>query len=102
MREELLNAIYNQHAIPLYGATAEVANPECVVKVVGALNGWEWYIIDGDKETGVFFGFVVGFAPEAGTFTVDEMVIAGGYVDTEYEPERLNIVADRGHRHIFG
>lgn len=46
---------------------------------------WEWYIMESDGE-GLFFGLVKGFETEMGYFSLDEIALAGIFVDTSFSP----------------
>ena len=94
-RLELLKGIFDNNDIPKLMSTAEEDNPKCLVKLVGTKRNWEWYVIEGDKEKGEFFGYVISDYPEAGTFFVDDLIVAGCYIDKEYVSETLDDLSKR-------
>lgn len=56
---------------PLYSKEYE-KNQIAVVKFFAPSINWEWYVIEGDLDNGLFFGVVKGFETELGYFTIDE------------------------------
>jgi len=45
-----------------------------IAKYFSCFNGWTWYATEYDPETGIFFGFVRGFANELGSFGMQEFL----------------------------
>ena len=43
------------------------------VKLFSPYNGWTWYILEWEAETGMCFGFVEGFEKEFGYFDLTEL-----------------------------
>jgi hypothetical protein len=49
--------------------------------------GWEWFAFE-DEGNGIFFGFVMGFENEWGTFSVEELASCG--IPFTQDPDDLN------------
>lgn len=48
-------------------------DPICYVKLFSPLNGWRWYIIGYDPDTGLAYGLVQGHETELGDFALREV-----------------------------
>jgi hypothetical protein len=75
-----------QARLPKLRATEKESDPIAHVKFFTPDSDWTWYAFEGGAETGpepedndfVFFGFVDGFYPELGYFTLNELQSARG------------------------
>lgn len=64
--ESRLPALYSSERIPLNDKVL-------AVKFFDPTGGWTWYGVEYNPKTRVFFGYVVGFEPEWGQFSLDEL-----------------------------
>jgi len=42
------------------------------IRYISIFSNWEWYVIEYDKTTKIFFGYVKGFESELGYFSLTE------------------------------
>lgn len=70
--------------IPMLGAT-EGKGDAALVRAHYFVGGWDWYVLELDRETGDAFGLVKGFETEYGYFNLPELegVLAGGMFPVE-------------------
>ncbi len=74
--------------IPSLRATEHDPDPLAVVKFFAPWSAWTWYVFEFDgKDT--FFGFVEGYYPELGSFTLSELADIRG-------PGGLSVERDEG------
>lgn len=59
--------------LPKLSSTSEEKDPIVKKKLLSPLLDWEWYLIEGDEEEGIFFAFVKGFFNEFGTVSLEEL-----------------------------
>ena len=86
---------------PLY-ATDDVAVEEKIaqIKLFTPWTSWTWFGIEYDPADRVFFGLVVGFETEFGSFSLDELVAVRGpgglrvERDIHFRPTRLGDLAE--------
>ena len=67
-----------------------------VCKYHSYLNGWNWYVIAGEKQADgdyLLFGYVEGFEKELGFFTLSEIKSIGG-CKVDFTPCKLSDVID--------
>ena len=56
------------------------------MRYISIFSNWEWYVIEYDKETKTFFGYVKGFENEWGYFSLQEF--------EELNNDNLQIIRD--------
>ena len=61
-----------RNRIPLLYATEDEPDPTVWAKFVCRISGWEWYVIEFDGAD-ICFGWVKGFEPELGYFSLAEI-----------------------------
>jgi hypothetical protein len=75
-------------SLPQIGATeAQGLNALARVKFFTPDGGWSWYASEFDG-TDLFFGFVVGFEPELGYFSLSELKGVRGSIGLPIERDR--------------
>lgn len=86
--------------LPPLGATEDEEDPMVICKFFDPASQWTWYAIEFDGED-VFFGWVIGFFAEFGTFSLKELQEVRGPLrlgierDKYFEPQRLSEVQRR-------
>jgi Protein of unknown function (DUF2958) len=75
-------------SLPPLGGQDDAADPIAYVKYFTADAGWTWYATEGSAEGDafIFFGYVIGVAPEWGYFSLAELQSVRG---------RLGLPAER-------
>ena len=72
---------------------------QALVKFFTPAGGWTWYATEFDGED-IFFGFVIGFEPEFGYFSLSELESVRGPLglpierDLHFEPKSLEELRD--------
>ncbi|MCD8208696.1 MAG: DUF2958 domain-containing protein [Bacteroidales bacterium] len=84
---------------PLYSQDGKGKNAVCIVKFFHTLSNWTWYVLEGDKKSGEFFGIVSGFEIEYGYFTLDELAKhtkwgVGVERDRYFDPQPIKDIDD--------
>ncbi len=59
--------------VPTIDGSRDQEDPICHVKLICQLNGWRWFIIGYDPDTGLAFGLVQGAEIELGDFALREV-----------------------------
>jgi Protein of unknown function (DUF2958) len=73
--------------LPPLGTTANEEDPMVICKFFYPDFSWDWYAIEFDGKD-IFFGYVAGFFPELGTFSLSELVTTKGKLGLSIERDR--------------
>lgn len=68
----------------------------CWVKFIVPGSSWEWYVIEYEPKTGVFYGLVNGFEKELGYFSISDLSTVYAVPDPSFSPTPLSRVMDMG------
>lgn len=90
-RENLTDKIFVNNLPGLYENDSE--DPIVYAIARGRKLDWIWYIQSGNREQGLLYGYVEGFANESGYFTIDELDYVEAKVDENFVPAPLSKVA---------
>ncbi len=74
--------------IPKLGATKHVKDPVARVKLFTPDSSFTWYVTEYDPTTREAFGLVLGFEPELGRFSLDELESIRGPLGLPVERDR--------------
>jgi len=55
------------------GCQEDVSDPVVLAKFFDPCSQWTWYATEFDPETEIFYGFVIGFEGEWGSFSLAEL-----------------------------
>jgi len=64
--------------IPALYTQENEKDPMVICKFFDPTGSWSWYAIEGEEKDGdfLFFGYVIGFEPELGYFTLNQLETA--------------------------
>ena len=77
-------------SLPPLGGQSDAADPIAHVKFFSADGGWTWYATEGSPEGDdfIFYGYVIGFEAEWGTFALSELQSVRGKLGLPVERDR--------------
>ena len=73
--------------LPPLGSTANEPDPMVICKFFTPDANWTWYVIEYDGKD-IFYGWVDGFFPEFGTFSLSELKSVRGALGLPVERDR--------------
>jgi len=66
----------------------------CWVRFIVPGSSWQWYVIEYEPKTGVFYGLVNGFEKELGYFALSDLNTVYAVPDPSFSPTPLSRVWD--------
>ena len=82
------NELYE--GLPKLYSDVEASDPMVYKKLTGTLLSWTWYLLEGDRETGILMAYVEGEFNEIGSVSISDLKSVGAFIDKEFKPTRLS------------
>ena len=90
----------NELKFPKYKHTASGRIYTCIGFTVDLRSTWEWYAFE-DEGNGIYFGYVMGFENEFGSFSEKEFVEAGVIPMTKSPQELRELMPPIGFTRVL-